>query len=141
MGYISVTAAALSAFVLGGWWYSPAAFLPKWKQFQLESSRDLAQLERRGGGHSSLTWLIALAASFVGAAAMNFLVARLGVRTPGEGAKLGAFVGAALVAPSFAINYSFGGNTLGLLALDGAYHVLQHAFYGALLASPLRTLA
>lgn len=141
MGYISIAAAALSAFVLGGWYYSPAGFLPAWKREQVASSRDLALLEKRGGGHSSMTWVLAMAASFVSAAALDWLLAQLGAKNPGDGAKLGAFVGALFVVPSFTINYSFGGNTLGLLALDGTYHVLQFAFYGALLASPLRSLA
>jgi hypothetical protein len=141
MGYISITAAALSAFVLGGWWYSPGGFLPAWKREQIASSRDLVKLEKRGGGHSSMTWVLAMVASFVSATALDWLVTRLGASNPGEGAKLGAIVGAFFVVPSFTINYSFGGNTLGLLALDGAYHVLQFAFYGALLASPLRAFA
>ncbi len=45
----------------------------------------------------------------------------------------GLLVGLAIVAMSFAINYTFAQRSLKLWLIDGGYHTLQFALYGLIL--------
>ena len=47
----------------------------------------------------------------------------------------GAAVGAGIAATSFGINYQFAGRTFKLLLIDGGYHTIQFALYGAIYAA------
>ena len=144
MGLAGVLAASLSAFLIGGWYYSPAGFLNTWMREIEKSGKNVEEMKRKyqlpaaEGGHSSLVWVLALGASAIASYAMDGYLRSLGISNWLDGAKTGAWVGGAMVGSSFALNYAFGANTLGLLLLDGTYHVLQFALYGALLGGPMR---
>lgn len=142
MGYVGVVVSGLSAFVLGGFWYSPAGFLNQWKREETRSGRDLAKLEAQyasnGGGHGGAAWVVAMLAAVVASYALDGHLRAAGAVGFSAGATHGAWLGATLVATSFAINYAFGAKTAGLLAVDATYHVAQLALAGGLLAGPLR---
>ena len=123
----AVLVAALSAFVLGGLWYGPLFLRPWLRANGLDP--DAPQPAR----HPARTFGVAILLSVVAAVAMALaLPAGIGAL---HGAGLGALVGLLFVATSFGINYAFAGRALALWLIDGGYHVVQFALYGAILAA------
>ena len=121
----AVFAAALSAFVLGGAWYSPLLLGKAWQRASGLSDEQLKS------GHPALvfggSFVLSLIAAFVFA---MFLGPR-----PALGLALGAGAAAGLcwVAASFGINYLFERKTLALFLINGGYHTLQFTLYGLVL--------
>jgi hypothetical protein len=121
----AVLAAAMSAFALGGVWYS-ALFQHAW---QKAAGLDDARLKGRNpavifGGSFALSLL----AAFVFAL---FLGPRPSLAL-GLGA--GASAGLCWVAASFGISYLFERRSLSLFFINGGYHTLQFTLYGLILA-------
>lgn len=116
--YVKVFVAALSIFLLGGFWYSERGFLKIW---QRESGTP--PIERHGAAPFVFSFVFALVAAFLfGAFAPHETLYR--------GLVSGAVVGAGWVGTSFGINYQFGGKSLALLLVDGGYHVIQFLIFG-----------
>jgi hypothetical protein len=122
----AVLLAAVSAFVLGGLWYSPALFQAAW---QRAAGVDDAQMK---SGHPAKifggAFLLSLLAAFVFGAFLG--------PNPTLALGLGAGVAAGLcwVAASFGINYLFERRSLRLFLINGGYHTLQFTLYGLILA-------
>jgi hypothetical protein len=122
----AVLAAAVSGFVLGGLWYSPALFGKVW---QREAGLSDAQI--RGGNMAlifGLSFVSCLAASFVFA---MFLGPRPSV-TLGLGASFSA--GLFWVGASFGINYLFERKSLKLFLINAGYHTTQFTLIGLIIA-------
>lgn len=122
----AVLAAAVSGFVLGGLWYSPALFGKVW---QREAGLSDAQI--RGGNMAlifGLSFVACLAASFVFA---MFLGPRPSV-TLGLGAGFSA--GLFWVGASFGINYLFERKSLKLFLINAGYHTTQFTLIGLIIA-------
>lgn len=123
--WIAVIAAALSAFVLGGIWYSPLAFYHPWKvAAQLTDAQLLQRSPLRTFGGTLLLSLIA-------AAVFGLFLGPSPSLTLGLGAGFAA--GLCWVAASFGINYLFECRPLKLLLINGGYHTLQFTLYGLIL--------
>jgi hypothetical protein len=122
----AVLLAALSAFALGGVWYSRALFQRAW---QRASGIGTAQLQ---GRHSALVFGGSFALSLLAA----FVFALFLGPKPSLALGLGAGFSAGLcwVAASFAINYLFERRSLALFLINGGYHTLQFTMYGLILA-------
>lgn len=123
--WLPVIAAALSAFLLGGLWYSPIAFYHPWKTAAQITDAQLQQRTplRTFGGALLLSLLAAAVFSlFLGPA-------------PSLALAVGAGFSAGLcwVAASFAINYLFECRPIELLLINGGYHTLQFTLYGLVL--------
>ncbi|MBI5363545.1 MAG: DUF1761 domain-containing protein [Planctomycetes bacterium] len=123
----AVLAAALSSFLLGGLWYSPALFGKLWSR---ESGKDSGRVNAKGRHPAivfGLSFLLALVAAF--------FFARMLPPTNDftQCARTGAKVGLAFVAASFGINYAFAGNSLKLFCIDAGYHVVQFTLFGIVL--------
>jgi len=122
---IAVFAAAISSFLLGGLWYSPALFGKAWmKEANYEESQAKHPAKVFG-----LSFLFALMSAFgfsmlLGPAPELLLAIHYAL-----------LVGIAFVGTSFAINYQFSNKSLLLLAIDGGYHLSQFLLYGVILAS------
>jgi len=123
--WIPVIAAALSAFLLGGIWYSPLGFHESWKAAAQLSDAQLRQRSplRTFGG--------ALLLSLVAAAVFALFLGPSPSLTLGLGAGFAA--GLCWVAASFGINYLFECRPLKLLLINGGYHTLQFTLYGLIL--------
>lgn len=121
----AVLVAAVSAFVLGGAWYSPALFGNAWSR---EAGKDN---EPPQTGHASVVFGLSFLLSLIAAAIFALF---LGAR-PAFSLALGAGFAAGLcwVAASFGINYLFAGRSLKLFLIDGGYHTVQFTLYGAVL--------
>ncbi|MCC5886052.1 MAG: DUF1761 domain-containing protein [Gammaproteobacteria bacterium] len=120
---LAALAAAVSAFLLGGIWYSPFAFGTAW---QREAGVDIADSNPAlifGG-----SFVLALIAALVFA---MFLGPRPSLAL-GVGAGFAA--GSCWVAASFGISYLFARRSLKLFLIDGGYHTLQFTLYGLILA-------
>ncbi|MEO8219093.1 MAG: DUF1761 domain-containing protein [Acidobacteriota bacterium] len=122
MNFMAVFVAALSAFLLGGLWYSPALFGRAWQKETGLSDEDLKA--RNPGLIFGGSFLLSLLASFVFA---MFLGPRPALQL-GIGA--GASAGLCWVAASFGINYLFERKSLKLFFINGGYHALQFTLYG-----------
>lgn len=125
INYLAVLAAAVSAFVLGGLWYSPALFHKPWL-----AASGLSP-EQAQSGHPAmifgLSFVLALVAAFVFAMFLG--------PAPSLGLGLGAGFSAGLcwVATSFGINYLFERKSLKLWLINGGYHTVQFTLYGLIL--------
>lgn len=120
--WIASLVAAVSAFVLGGLWYSPVLFAKSWQKDTGLSDEQLnaASKGRIFGGAFVLCLLAAIVFSmFLGPDPSL----ALGV---GAGASAGIF----WVAGSFGVNYLFELKPLRLWLINGGYHAVQFTLYG-----------
>ena len=122
VNYWAVLLAAVSSFMLGGLWYSPAMFGNAW-------NAENGGLERPG--HPARVFGISFVFSLVAALAFAVL---LGPEPELSRALwLGALVGFACVAASFGINYQFAQRSAKLWLIDGGYHTAQFLIFGLIL--------
>jgi hypothetical protein len=122
MNYFAVIVAAVSSFLVGGLWYSPALFGKAWNK-------------ENGGeceaGHPAKVFGVSFAFSLIAAAAFACL---LGPAPALQHAlTTGLLVGFALVAASFGINYQFAQRSFKLWLIDGGYHTVQFLLFGLVL--------
>ncbi len=116
-----VLLAAVSSFLVGGLWYSPALFGKAWNR-------------ENGGtppaGHPAKVFGISFVFSLLTATCFAAVVGP----APGLAAslKLGALAGVGLVAASFGINYQFAQRSFTLWLIDGGYHAVQFLLFGLL---------
>ena len=114
--------AALSAFALGGLWYSPLLFGKTWQRESGLSDAQLAAANKvKIFGVSFLLCLIAAVAfsMVIGPDASFFMAFHSGVG-----------VGLAWVTTSFGINYLFELKSLKLWLINAGYHTMQFTIYG-----------
>ena len=125
--YVAVLVAGLSAFLLGGLWYSPALFANKWMALT-----GLTE-ERLAAGSTAVVFggafLLSLIAAFVFA---MFLGPNPGLQFA---TAAGFAAGLGWVATSFGINYLFERRPLRLALINGGYHTLQFTLYGVVLGA------
>lgn len=126
LDWIAVVAAGLSAFVLGGLWYSPLLFAKGWQREAGVSDEALKNANP--------------AIIFGGAAVLSVIAAAmfayfLGPKPPLDVALFaGATAGLCWVGTSFAINYLFERRSVKLFLINGGYHTLQFVLYGLVLS-------
>ncbi len=124
INWLAVLVAAVSAFLLGGLWYSKLLFLNPW---QRHSGAPVQ------AGHPAKVFGTSFFFAFVAAAAFAAL---LGYQpTAMKGLIYGAVVGFAFVAASFGINYSFAQKSAVLWLIDGGYHTVQFILYGLIIGA------
>ena len=122
----AVLVAAVSAFVLGGLWYSPMLFGKPW---QREAGVSEEQMKNANMGLIfGLAFVLSLVASLV-------FALFLGPRPPVSlGLGAGFAAGLCWVGASFGINYLFERKSLKLFLINGGYHTLQFTLIGLILA-------
>ena len=126
VNYIAVALAALSAFLLGGLWYSPALFARPWMRLTGQSEEVLK------GGNMGLI--------FGGAFVLNLIAAWvlamfLGPMPLKFATLAGLSVGLCWVATSLGVNYLFERRPLGLWLINSGYFVLQFTIMGAIIGA------
>ena len=115
----AVLLAAVSSFMLGGLWYSPALFGRIW---------DAENGGEKQTGHPARVFGVSFVFSLVAAAAFALW---LGPAPTLEAAvKAGALAGIGFVAASFGINYQFAQRSFKLWLIDGGYHAVQFILFG-----------
>ena len=122
MNYPAVLVAAVSSFLLGGLWYSPALFGRIW------NAENGGQPQK---GHPARVFGVSFLFSLLAAAA--FAVWLGPAPTLESALKAGALVGFAFVAASFGINYQFAQRSFKLWLIDAGYHTAQFVLFGLIL--------
>jgi hypothetical protein len=119
----AVLVAALSAFMLGGLWYSPVMFTKAWQEETGVGCGDKPP-KHKPAFLFGMAFLLSLVSAFV-------FAMFLGPRPPMPLA-LGAGLGAGLgwVATSFGINYLFEEKSFRLFYINAGYHAVQFLLYG-----------
>ncbi len=125
VNWLAVLTAAISAFLLGGLWYSPAMFLKAW-----QGGTGLTDEQLQKGGHPGKVYGGAFALSFVAAATFAMFLGKLPV---GTATAYGFCAGLTWVAASFGINYLFERKSFTHFLVNGGYHTLQFTLYGLIL--------
>lgn len=122
LNWIAVVAAAVSAFLLGGIWYSPVLFANPWMRLSGVTA------EQAKSGNMALIFGGTFVLSLFAAAVFGLFLGP----NPALPFALGAGVSAGLcwVAASLGINYLFEQKPLGLFLINGGYHTLQFTLYG-----------
>jgi len=124
MNYWAIVLAAVSAFVLGGLWYS-VLFRRSWQR-----AAGLSDEQVQGGNKALIfggSFVLSLIAAFVFALFLG--------PNPSLALGLGAGFSAGLcwVAASFGMNYLFERRSARLFLVNGSYHTLQFTLYGLIL--------
>jgi hypothetical protein len=124
INWLAVLAAAFSAFLLGGLWYSPAMFMKTWQR-----GAGLTDEQLKAGNPAKI-YGGAFVLSLIAAATFAMFLGKLPV---GEATAYGFCAGLTWVAASFGINYLFEHRPLSLFLVNGGYHTLQFTLYGLIL--------
>jgi len=129
VNYLAVALAALSAFVLGGLWYSPLLFSKAWVRLNGFNEEELKKNANMGmifGG----AFLCNLICAFVFA-----MFTRGGIPDIGDGASYGFATGLGIVGFSFGLNYLFERRPFALWLINAGYFTLQFTIFGVILAA------
>src|SRR4051812_45869689 len=125
VNYLAVALAALSAFLLGGLWYS-LLFARQWARLTGQSE------EKLKSGNPALVFggafLLNLVAAFV-------LAMFIGPASSKFGALAGLSVGLCWAATSLGVNYLFERRPLGLWLINGGYCTVQFTAMGAIIGA------
>jgi hypothetical protein len=127
INYLAVLAAAVSAFVLGGLWYSPVLFHRQW----LAASGLTA--EQAQAGHPAMVFGVSFVLSLVAAFVFAMFLGPQVTLT--QGLFYGFSAGLFWVAASFGINYLFERKPFRLWLINGGYHTVQFTLYGLILGA------
>lgn len=128
MNILAVLVSALSAFLLGGPWYSNAMFLKPWARHSRLGDNMGEKVE---GKHKAMVFILSFLFSLISAFAFAWWLGP----SPALGYAVGrgALAGAGFVAASFGINYQFANRSMVLWAIDGGYHTVQFILFGLIL--------
>lgn len=129
MEHLAILTCAVSIFLLGAPWYSPALFGKAWAR---ANGIALDPKERKDGKHPARVFGVAFIMAWAAAYAFAMLVGP-GPHELGHWLHHGLLCGLGVAATSFAINYQFADRTVTLLLIDGGYHVVQFVLYGLIL--------
>lgn len=124
---LAVLAAAVSSFVLGGLWYSPALFGNSWMRLTGQSEEKL-----KSGSMATIfggAFLLNLISAWVFA---MFLGPKPGIAF---GAGAGFAAGLCWVAAAFGVNYLFERRPFGLWLVNGGYVTVQFLLIGLILGA------
>jgi hypothetical protein len=119
--WIATLVSAVSAFVLGGLWYSPLLFGRRWMADNRLTEAQAAADPARVFGTAFVFTLIS---------AIVFGYYMQGQQTLAATLQAGVLIGLGLVAASFGLSYAFERRPLSLLAINGGYHTAQFTLYG-----------
>jgi hypothetical protein len=122
---LAVLVAAASAFLLGGFWYSPVLFGKIWAR---EAGVSEGQPQKTPG---PILFTVSFLFSLI---AVTVFALFLGRNPPlNTAVRDGLTIGACWVATSFGINYQFSNRTFKHFLIDAGYYVVQFTFYGVIL--------
>jgi hypothetical protein len=125
LNWLAIIAAAASAFVLGGLWYSPLFFAKRWMKetgISEESTKNANMVKI-----FSLAFLLALIASF-------FLAMFIGAKAgAGFGALAGFMAGLGWVFTFMGISYLFESRTLAHFLINSVYSIVSLAVMGLII--------
>ncbi len=124
--WLPTIVAAVSAFIVGGIWYSPLLFAKAW---QRETGLSDEQLNAANKGR---IFGVAFVLCLLAAMAFSMFIGLFGARSENLWIPLhsGLIIGIAWVATSFGVNYLFELKSLKLWLINAGYHAVQFTVYG-----------
>jgi hypothetical protein len=125
VNYLAVGLAALSAFVLGGLWYS-LLFARPWMKLTGQSE------EKLKSGNPAIVFGGAFLLNLVAAFVLAMFIGPMEIHFA---AVAGLSVGLCWVATSFGVNYLFERRPFGLWLINGGYCTLQFTAMGAIIGA------
>jgi hypothetical protein len=127
LNWLAIIVAAVSAFVLGGLWYSPLLFAKRWMKetgITEESTKNANMIKI-----FSLAFVLALVASF-------FLAMFIGADAgAGFGAMAGFMAGLGWVFTFMGISYLFESRTLAHFLINSVYSIVSLTVMGLIIGS------
>lgn len=131
VNFIAVACAA-ATFMVGGLWYGPPLFGPRWGREAGVLAPDAPpEPGKRCGKHPGQVFALAYLFTFLAVWTLAYVVGPH--PTIALGASRGALLGAGIAATSFGVNYQFAARSFAMWAIDGGYHVLQLTLAGVVL--------
>jgi hypothetical protein len=128
INYIAVLVAAVINFVIGGIWYSPGLFGPRWMTAIGKSEADLKR------GNMRVAYIGAFAAAVMMAYALALFIGFAQAKTVLQGAGIGLWAWVGFVAAPRLSNYLFAGWPRDLYFINNGYHLVSLLIMGAILA-------
>lgn len=116
MGFVSVIAAAIAAYVFGAVWYMTMA-----KPWMAASGVEVGDDGRPANSKSPLPYIVSILCLIIVAGMMRHMFALSGITEPIKGLTAGFGTGLFLATPWLATNYTFAGRPRALIVLDGVY--------------------
>ena len=125
LNYVAIVVAAVSAFVVGGVWYSPLLFVRVWMK---EAGLDDELLRKRNMG-------VVYGAAFVLLLIIAFNLAAFLAGPPNLawGLTAGALAGVGWVATALGVTYLFEARSFRLFLVNAGYHALTFTLMGGIL--------
>lgn len=127
LNYLALLVSALTAFLIGGLWYSPAAFGKAWMRengFTEENMKGANMIKIFG-----LTFLLALIA------AVNLAMFMGPEDKPAVGALWGFLAGAGWVATFVGMHYLFERKSFTLFLINAGYSIVSLTLMGVIIAA------
>jgi hypothetical protein len=128
LNYLAVLGAAVVGFVIGGLWYSPALFGPRWMRAVGKSETELKQ------GNAALAYIGAFVAAFMMAYVLGLFLAFAQAKTLLQGAEIALWVWVGFVAAPTLSNYLFSRWPRDLYLINNGYYLVSLLVMGAILA-------
>ncbi|MBT8099902.1 MAG: DUF1761 domain-containing protein [Gammaproteobacteria bacterium] len=124
VNYLAVIAAAVSAFFLGGLWYSPMMFLNPW-------NAAMGRTAASKNGHPAKVFGLSFLFALIAAAAFAHVIGPQPELR--DALHMALIVGLAFVTMCFGINYQFADRPITAMLIDGGYHTMQFVLYAVIL--------
>jgi hypothetical protein len=125
LNWLAIIVAAVSAFILGGLWYSPLMFAKRWMKetgISEESTKNINMIKL-----SILAFVLSMIASF-------FLAMFIGVKAgAGFGVLAGFIAGFGWVFTFMGISYLFEARTLAHFLINSIYSIVSLTIMGAII--------
>jgi hypothetical protein len=127
--HLAILICAVSIFLLGAPWYSPALFGKAWAR---ANGVPLDPKERKGSKHPARVFGVSFLMAWIAAYAFAIVVGHE-AHTLHHWLHHGFVCGLGIAGTSFAINYQFANRSTVLLLIDAGYHTVQFTLYGLIL--------
>ncbi len=128
MEYLNVVAAGAGAYVFAAVWYIAMS-----KPWMIAAGIPVDASGRPIGNGSAMPFVVGVVAQIVVAGMMRHIFATSGIVLIGGGAVAGAGIGAFIIAPWVAMNYSFAMRKPALSVIDGVNSVVGCTIMGMIL--------
>lgn len=127
INWLSVIAATIAAFAIGGLWYSPVLFGKTWQVELKLSDEEIKQ------ANMALIFGLSFVLNFISAVVLDMFIGKQGTMVFGLIA--GLLVSVAWIATALGINYLFSRKSLKLFLIDASYFVIYFAIMGLILGA------
>lgn len=129
INYLAVVAAAVSAFALGGIWYSPLLFAKQWVNAHGYTEEQVKKMQKG----ASKAYAIAIACQLLIALAIAVLAGYLSLEKPGQGLKLGLLAWGGFALPLGMMSNVFSGKRLTVFYIDTGYQLIYLLIMGLII--------